>query len=82
MKSSQHNFWNFLQKTTIFRTIFSDNTQSLSLFNHYNGLFGAMAVVPKGNGEKFRNPRNLRDYYKDFEKSLAAKNEMIIKIRR
>lgn len=34
------------------------------------------------NGEKFRNPRNLRDYYKDFEKSLAAKNEMIIKIRR
>ena len=27
----------------------------IGLFNHYNGLFGAMAVVPKGNGEKFRN---------------------------
>ena len=27
----------------------------IGLFNHYNGLFGAMAVVPRGNGEKFRN---------------------------
>ena len=27
----------------------------IGLFNHYNGLFGAMAVVPKGNGEKFRD---------------------------
>ncbi len=27
----------------------------IGLFNHYNGLFGAMAVVPKGNGDKFRN---------------------------
>ena len=27
----------------------------IGLFNHYNGLFGAMAVVPKGNGEKFKN---------------------------
>ena len=27
----------------------------IGLFNHYNGLFGAMAVVPHGNGEKFRN---------------------------
>ena len=26
----------------------------IGLFNHYNGLFGAMAVVPRGNGEKFR----------------------------
>ncbi len=26
----------------------------IGLFNHYNGLFGAMAVVPHGNGEKFR----------------------------
>ena len=34
------------------------------------------------NGKKFRNPRNLRDYYKDFKKSLAAKNEMIEEIRR
>lgn len=34
------------------------------------------------NGEKFRNPRNLRDYYQDFDKNLAAKNAMIKKIRR
>ncbi|WP_296114772.1 radical SAM protein [uncultured Anaerococcus sp.] len=34
------------------------------------------------NGKKFRNPRNLRDYYKDFEKNLAAKNEMIEELRR
>ena len=33
-------------------------------------------------GEKFRNPRNLRDYYQDFDKNLAAKNAMINKIRR
>ncbi len=34
------------------------------------------------NGKKFRNPRNLRDYYKDFKKNLDAKNEMIEEIRR
>lgn len=34
------------------------------------------------NGNKFRNPRNLRDYYQDFDKNLVAKNEMISKIRR
>lgn len=34
------------------------------------------------NGKKFRNPRNLRDYYQDFEENLAAKNEMLEEIRR
>lgn len=34
------------------------------------------------HGNKFRNPRNLRDYYQDFDKNLVAKNEMISKIRR
>lgn len=33
-------------------------------------------------GKKFRNPRNLRDYYQDFEKNLVAKNELIKEIRR
>lgn len=33
-------------------------------------------------GKKFRNPRNLRDYYQDFEKNLLAKNEMIEELRR
>lgn len=34
------------------------------------------------SGKKFRNPRNLRDYYQDFEKNLSAKNEMIKELRR
>lgn len=34
------------------------------------------------SGKKFRNPRNLRDYYQDFEKNLMAKNEMIEELRR
>lgn len=34
------------------------------------------------SGKKFRNPRNLRDYYQDFEKNLVAKNELIKEIRR
>lgn len=34
------------------------------------------------SGKKFRNPRNLRDYYQDFEKNLSAKNELIKEIRR
>ena len=34
------------------------------------------------SGKKFRNPRNLRDYYQDFEKNLDAKNELIKEIRR
>lgn len=29
------------------------------------------------NGNKFRNPRNLRDYYQDFDGILRAKNMMI-----
>lgn len=29
------------------------------------------------NGNKFRNPRNLRDYYQDFDEILRAKNMMI-----
>lgn len=29
------------------------------------------------NGYKFRNPRNLRDYYQDFDEILRAKNMMI-----
>lgn len=29
------------------------------------------------NGNKFRNPRNLRDYYQDFDEILRAKNKMI-----
>lgn len=29
------------------------------------------------NGNKFRNPRNLRDYYKDFDEIIKAKNKMI-----
>ena len=29
------------------------------------------------SGKKFRNPRNLRDYYQDFERNLSAKNELI-----
>lgn len=33
------------------------------------------------NGSKYRNPRNLRDYYENFEKSLADKNEMIKNLR-
>ena len=34
------------------------------------------------SGKKFRNPRNLRDYYQDFERNLSAKNELIKEIRR
>ncbi len=34
------------------------------------------------SGKKFRNPRNLRDYYQDFENNLSAKNELIKEIRR
>ena len=34
------------------------------------------------SGKKFRNPRNLRDYYQDFEENLSAKNEMIKELRR
>lgn len=34
------------------------------------------------SGKKFRNPRNLRDYYQDFVKNLVAKNELIKEIRR
>ena len=34
------------------------------------------------SGKKFRNPRNLRDYYENFDKNLSAKNEMIKEIRR
>lgn len=34
------------------------------------------------SGEKFRNPRNLRDYYQDFENNLSAKNELIKELRR
>lgn len=29
------------------------------------------------NGNKFRNPRNLRDYYQDFDEIIKAKNKMI-----
>lgn len=29
------------------------------------------------NGKKFRNPRNLRDYYQDFDEIIKAKNKMI-----
>ena len=34
------------------------------------------------SGKKFRNPRNLRDYYQDFERNLLDKNELIKEIRR
>lgn len=34
------------------------------------------------SGKKFRNSRNLRDYYQDFERNLLAKNELIKEIRR
>ena len=33
-------------------------------------------------GKKFRNPRNLRDYYQDFEKNITAKNEIVEELRR
>lgn len=34
------------------------------------------------SGKKFRNPRNLRDYYQDFETNLTDKNKMIEELRR
>lgn len=34
------------------------------------------------SGKKFRNPRNLRDYYQDFETNLTDKNKIIEELRR
>ena len=34
------------------------------------------------SGKKFRNPRNLRDYYQNFESNLTDKNKMIEELRR
>lgn len=34
------------------------------------------------SGKKFRNPRNLRDYYQNFEINLTDKNKMIEELRR
>ena len=33
------------------------------------------------NGSKFRNPRNLRDYYENFNSSIAYKNKLIREVR-
>lgn len=34
------------------------------------------------NGDKYRNSKNLRDYYRDFDENIMAKNQMISKYRK
>ncbi len=57
----------------------------IGLLNHYNGLFGAMAIVPKGNSSKFKNEAmtiindiangNIEDYRIEKAKNrLKSKN--------
>ncbi len=53
----------------------------IGLFNHYNGLFGAMAVVPKGNSEKFRQEameiiNNIADGNINDDRIEKAKNRL------
>ncbi len=53
----------------------------IGFYNHYNGFFGVMGVVPKGNGEKFRDEalaviKDIADGKLDKSKVEKAKNRL------